>query len=214
MRDLNNIPAINTAGEQKFTDAKIAIKGESDRKKDDYIQIEIEKKVRQGIKEETAKKMIQQRIENREITHEDTFFDNDNVEIKIYEILANLEKYDKKYIGDLVEPEKGQSKAIINCTIKTNPSIHSFLHGGIKYIIVITLDFILKYIEQNISPQDTDGDKKSIEKVKDYCQLANLSTSEVKKVAWKLKAKGILDSIPEFQIVEESVIHFPFKNKS
>lgn len=214
MRDLNNIPAINGAGEQKFTDAKNAIKSKSDKIKEEYILKEIEKKVKQGIKEDTAKKMILQRIENRKITHEDTFFDNDNVEIKVYEILAKLEKYDKKYIRDLVEPEKGQSKAIINCTMKTNPSIHSFLHGGITYSIVITLDFILKYIEQNISPQDTDEDKKSIEKVKYFCQLANLSTSEVKKVAWKLKAKGILDSIPEFQIVEESAMHFPFKNKN
>ena len=96
MRDLNNIPALNQAGENKFIEAKSSIKGESEKKKNIYIEQEIDKKVRQGISEDSAKKMIVSRIENKKVFPNDTFFDNDNIEIKIEEILMNSDKYDKK----------------------------------------------------------------------------------------------------------------------
>ena len=95
MRDLNNIPALNQAGEDKFIEAKSSIKGESEKKKNIYIEQEIDKKVRQGISEDSAKKMIVSRIENKKVFPNDTFFDNDNIEIKIEEILMNLDKYNK-----------------------------------------------------------------------------------------------------------------------
>ncbi len=166
MRDLYYIPALNQAGEDKFIEAKSSIKGESEKKKNIYIEQEIDKKVRQGISEDSAKKMIVSRIENKKVFPNDTFFDNDNIEIKIEEILMNSDKYDKKYIRDLLEPEKGASKAMINCSNSSiNPSIHSFLHGGIRYVIEITFDFIMKYIDEKIHPRDTETDKDNIKKL-------------------------------------------------
>lgn len=212
MRDLDYIPALNKAGEEKFIEAKRLIKGESEEKKKNYIEQEIDKKVRQGINEESAKKMIVSRMEDKRVYPNDTFFDNDNIEIKIEEILMNSEKYNKKYIRDLLEPEKGASKAIINCSDNSiNPSIYSFLHGGITYVIDITYDFIIKYIEEKIHPKDTETDKANIERIKNFCRLANLSKQEIKKVAMKLKQKGILDSIPEFQVKKKNKINFEFR---
>ena len=214
MRDLNNIPAVNKAGEEKFVEAKRLIKGESEKKKDIYIKHAVDKKVRQGISEESAKKMVESRVENKKLDYKDTFFDNENIEIRIYEILSNMEKYNKQYIRDLLEPEKGQRKAIINCSLDYNPNIHSFLHGGIKYEIQITLDFILEFIEKDIFPIDNETDKVSIERVKKFCELARLGERELKKVAWALKKKGVLDSIPEFQMEEKSNIYFKYKYKN
>ncbi len=214
MRDLYYIPALNQAGEDKFIEAKSSIKGESEKKKNIYIEQEIDKKVRQGISEDSAKKMIVSRIENKKVFPNDTFFDNDNIEIKIEEILMNSEKYDKKYIRDLLEPEKGSSKAIINCSNSSiNSTIYSYIHGGITYVIVITFDFIMKYIDEKIHPRDTETDKDNIKKVNDFCRLGNLSKQEIKKVAMRLKQKGILDSIPEFQVKEKNNINFKFVDK-
>ena len=43
MRDLDYIPALNKAGEEKFIEAKRLIKGESEEKKKNYIEQEIDK---------------------------------------------------------------------------------------------------------------------------------------------------------------------------
>ena len=58
-------------------------------------------------------------------------------------------------------------------------------------MIDITYDFIMKYIDEKIYPRDIETDKANIERIKDFCRLGNLSKQEIKKVAMKLKQKGI-----------------------
>lgn len=146
MRDLNNIPALNEAGEKKFVVAKIAIKGESGKKKNEYIDKEVAKKVNQGLDKAEVTKMIRNKIENKTISTEDTFITNDGYEVSIYEILVDPAKYNKMYIKDPLEPNE-QSKAIINSESIENINIFSFVHGGTTYKIIPTLNSILKLLD-------------------------------------------------------------------
>ncbi len=132
MRDLKNIPAVDTVGNGKFIEAKEKIKGTVETIKKAYVSKEVDKKVTQGMSVVAAEAIVKSRLEDKVLLPEDSVILNDGTEILIKDIIANPEKYDGQYIFDPLEPEKGSGKAIINASDK-GITAWSYLHGGCMY---------------------------------------------------------------------------------
>ena len=132
-RDLKDIPPISQIGEDMFIKAKEAIKPQSKKKQQKFINQKIEDKVSKGLDRTTATKLIRAKVKNSELLAQDIVIDNYGNNIQIADILANPSHYDRMYIHDPVEPEKGPSKAIINTNNPLYMNIYSFAHGGKQY---------------------------------------------------------------------------------
>ena len=132
-RDLNNILPLSQKGELMFREAKEVIKPQSKKKQEQFIHQKIDEKVATGIPRAIATQLVQAKVQNGVLLPQEVITDDNGTQIKISDILMNPSFYDKKYIYDPLEPEKGPSKAIINSSNPLNMNIYSFIHGGKQY---------------------------------------------------------------------------------
>lgn len=213
-RDLNNISTPPIEAEQIILEAKAKVKGKALELKSKYIDTEVQKRVLQGANESDAKRVVNSRVNDKVLLPDDTLLTNDNIQIKVSDIIKDPAKFDKMYIHDPLETEKGASKAMINAKDANSITIYSFVHGGSTYSVKPDFNYVVDVVD-NSNNNGAKENRTIIEKVESLCTQANLEDSERKEIAKILKQKKITTSVFALQSDKEdnTVINYPDKVK-
>ena len=133
-RDLTAIPKPMGEGEKVYQEARRNAQTEADVVKEQWRSTKVEVLVETGVPKEKAEQSVSALIDRNELDSTFVLYYNNGAPFTVQDIANDPDRFDGMYICDPVEPEAGASKAIIN----TRPLvIHSFLHGGGKYVLTI-----------------------------------------------------------------------------
>lgn len=115
--------------------------------------------------------------------------------ITVKDIFLNPTKYNSETCHDPIEIEKGV-KAIIYSNNGINPIIHSFVHGGINYEMVVNEKIIQEIIDEYATTTHTATENNNfIAKIKKLVHSIKINDSKISDIARLLKSYKILSAL-------------------
>lgn len=140
--DMSKLPAITLAERERAdrvkSQAKAVMRDEAEKVKSDYIRLEAEKLVAlRGVSSDEAKQIVAIRAETGMLNDGDvlTFTDRGSSETQtVGHVLDHIEQFIGRAMCDPTEPEYGPSKAMILRGPGGQPFVHSFAHGGRRFL--------------------------------------------------------------------------------
>ena len=115
--------------------------------------------------------------------------------ITVKDIFLNPDEYNSKSCHDPIEGEKG-IKAIIYSNNGIKPIIHSFVHGGTNYELIVDEKIIQEIIDEYILVNHTMVENnKFIYKIKQMVHSIKINDSKISDMARELKSHKILSAI-------------------
>lgn len=138
--DTSLLPDLTAEEEKEFrqlvTGAKKATGGEANKIRQQYVKTEVEKLVVSGTPEKKAQTIIEHRL-GGDLAGEDLLQFDRLGTVRVADVLANPEKYDRETLRDPLEPECGPHKAIYYANRETGgqPVVFSQAHGGRTFFL-------------------------------------------------------------------------------
>lgn len=115
--------------------------------------------------------------------------------ITVKDIFLNPAEYNNTSCHDPIDTEKG-IKAIIYANDGIRPIIHSFVHGGINYELIVDEKIIQEIIDEYTATNHTAIENNNfISKIKKLVHSIKISDSKISDMARQLKSHKILSAI-------------------
>ena len=164
-------------------------------KKLKFIDNYASKFIEDGYSKEEANKKANLIASNQKLFSINEIILSNQETITVKDIFLNPEKYNNMHCHDPIEMEKG-IKAIIYSNNGINPIIHSFVHGGINYELIIDEKIIQDMIDSYILTSHTSSENNQfIFKIKKLIHSIKINDSKISDMARELKSNKILSAI-------------------
>ena len=164
-------------------------------KKSKFIDTYASKFIADGYSKKDATDKANQIASNKKLFSINEITLANQATITVKDIFLNPDKYNSAPCHDPIETEKGV-KAIIYSNNGIRPIIHSFVHGGVNYELMVDEKIIQDLIDDYIlSNHTTAENNKFVSKIKQMIHSIKISDSKISDMARELKSHKILSAI-------------------